>query len=54
MGVRQGTDTILAKTVFFDTFFTNWLKGLILQMLQQAKQGQCIAALARVLPQALN
>ena len=37
LGFRLSTDTISAKTVFFDTFFTNWPKGSTLQMLRQAK-----------------
>ena len=37
LGFRLSTDTISAKTVIFDTFFTNWLRGSTLQSLQQAK-----------------
>ena len=37
LGFRLGTDTVSAKTVFFDTFFTNWLRGSTLPMLRQAK-----------------
>ena len=32
-----GVDTILEKTVFFDTFFTNRLRGSTLQMLRQGQ-----------------
>ena len=54
LGFRLGTATILAKTVFFDTFFTNWLRGLTLQILRQAKEGQRVIPLVSTLPQALN
>ena len=37
LGFRLSTDTISGKTVFFDTFFTNWLRGSTIQMLRQAK-----------------
>ena len=40
LGFRLSTDTISAKTVIFDTFCTNWLRGSTLQTLRQAKQGQ--------------
>ena len=34
---RLGADAISAKAVFFDTFFTDWLRGSTLQTLRQAK-----------------
>ena len=43
-----------AKTDFFDTFFTNWLRGSTLPMLRQANKGQRVAPLVTALPQALN
>ena len=54
LGFRLGIETISAKTVFFDTFFTNWLNGSTLQMLRQAKKCQCVAPLVTALPQALD
>ena len=54
LGFRLSTDSISEKTVFFDTFFTNWLRGSTLQMLRQAKQSQRVAPLVTALPQALN
>ena len=54
LGFRLSTDTISAKTVFFDTFFTNWIRGSTLQMLRQAKKSQRVAPLVTALPQALN
>ena len=47
-------DTIKEKAVFFDTFFTNRLRGSTLQMLRQGQGGQHVAPLATALPQALN
>ena len=54
LGFRLSTVTISAKTFFFDTFFTNWLRGSTLQMLRQAKYGQRVAPLLTALPKALN
>ena len=51
---RLGPDTISTKTVLFDTFFTNWLRGSTLPILRQAHKGQSVAPLVTALPQALN
>ena len=37
LGFRLGTDTILAKTIFFETFFTNWLGGSLQRVAWRAE-----------------
>ena len=49
-----GVDTILEKTVFFDTFFTNRLRGSTLHMLLQGQWVKRVAPLVTAPPPATN
>ena len=56
LGFRLGTETISAKTVFFDTFFHKLAKRVDVTNVTAGKERStcCVAPLVTALPQALN